>query len=223
MINKGPELFIGTRDGLCGFMWCGTNIVRPACRLTGERTKKDPAFEGFRKSSSRMAEASKMGAALYNQIPNEHKQFSLYRLLTGEIFKMLKQGVDKSEISKKLQQEYIDPVLRQLQKQPSIEQPARPALRVSSTPKRLFILYPAPAGRKHSLRNLQLQPADATINERSAAMLVKNDFEKYDDKLAMNRSFEDVIKVSVTPQKLEPKKVDKPKKKKRNQLMHRIL
>ena len=122
-----------------------------------------------------MAEASKMGAALYNQIPKEHKQFSLYRLLTGEIFKMLKQGVDKSEINKQLQQEFIDPVLRSLQKQPSIEQPARPALRVSSTPKRLFIVYPAPAGRKHSLKNLLLQPADATIDERSGATLAKNE------------------------------------------------
>ena len=41
--------------------------------------------------------------------------------------------------------------------------------------------------------------------------------DKYDDKLAINGSFADVIKVSVTPKpedKLEPKKVDKPKKKK---------
>jgi hypothetical protein len=37
---------------------------------------------------------------------------------------MIKQGMDKSEISHKLQQEYIDPVLRTLQKRPSIEQPA---------------------------------------------------------------------------------------------------
>ena len=38
--------------------------------------------------------------------------------------------------------------------------------------------------------------------------------DKYDSKLAINGSFEDVIKVMVTPQKPEPKKVDKPKKKK---------
>jgi hypothetical protein len=35
---------------------------------------------------------------------------------------------------------------------------------------------------------------------------------KYDEKLAINGSFEDVIKVSVTPGKQEPKKVEKPKK-----------
>jgi len=37
---------------------------------------------------------------------------------------------------------------------------------------------------------------------------------KYDEKLAVKGSFEDVIKLSVTPQKPEPKKIDKPKKKK---------
>jgi hypothetical protein len=38
--------------------------------------------------------------------------------------------------------------------------------------------------------------------------------DKYDTKLAIEGSFEDVIRVSVTPGKPEPKKVDKPKKKK---------
>jgi hypothetical protein len=36
---------------------------------------------------------------------------------------------------------------------------------------------------------------------------------KYNEKLAINESFEDVIKVMVTPTKQEPKKVNKPKKK----------
>jgi hypothetical protein len=35
----------------------------------------------------------------------------------------------------------------------------------------------------------------------------------YDNKLARNGSFEDVIKVMITPSQPEPKKVDKPKKK----------
>jgi hypothetical protein len=38
--------------------------------------------------------------------------------------------------------------------------------------------------------------------------------DKYDTKLAINGSFEDVIKVMVTPGKPEPKKEDKSKKKK---------
>jgi len=38
--------------------------------------------------------------------------------------------------------------------------------------------------------------------------------DEYDTRLSINDSFEDVIKVSVTPSKPEPGKVDKPKKKK---------
>jgi hypothetical protein len=40
--------------------------------------------------------------------------------------------------------------------------------------------------------------------------------DKYDSKLAITGSFDDVIKVSVTPQKQEPKKADKPQKKRTN-------
>jgi hypothetical protein len=36
---------------------------------------------------------------------------------------------------------------------------------------------------------------------------------KYDTKLAINASFDEIIKVSVTPYTPSPKKIDKPKKK----------
>jgi hypothetical protein len=38
--------------------------------------------------------------------------------------------------------------------------------------------------------------------------------DKYDTKPSINGSFEDVIRVMVTPSKPKPKKLDKPKKKK---------
>ncbi|HMH34113.1 MAG TPA: hypothetical protein VK543_13845, partial [Puia sp.] len=60
-----------------------------------------------------MKEASPIAAALYNQIPKEQKQYSLYRLLTGEALKMIKEGVDKAVIAENLQKQYIDPLLQQ--------------------------------------------------------------------------------------------------------------
>jgi hypothetical protein len=113
-INKGKDLFIGTRNVLTGYMAGGQNIVRARSSLTGERVKDDPAFAGFRKSSDRMKQASVMASALYNQIPKELKRFSLYRQLTGEAFKMLKQGKDHIDIFEKLQVLYIAPILEQL-------------------------------------------------------------------------------------------------------------
>jgi hypothetical protein len=113
VINRDDIPFLGTHDGLCGYFWNNVNIVRAASSLTEARVKEDPAFEGFRKSGNRMKEAAPIAAALYNQIPKPKKQFPLYRLLTGETLKMIKQGLDKSAITQTLYKLYIEPILRQ--------------------------------------------------------------------------------------------------------------
>ena len=87
------------------------NIWRRASSLTGERTKKDPAFKGFRQSSSRLKEASPIAASLYKQVPEQVKQYALYRTLTGEAIKMLKEGMEAAVISETLKKKYIDPLL----------------------------------------------------------------------------------------------------------------
>jgi len=87
------------------------NIWRRGSSLTGERTKKDPAFKGFRLSSSRLKEASPIAASLYKQVPEEVKQYALYRTLTGEAIKMLKEGMGAAVIRETLKAKYIDPLL----------------------------------------------------------------------------------------------------------------
>jgi hypothetical protein len=87
------------------------NIWRRRSSLTGERTKKDPAFKGFRQSSNRLKEASPIAASLYKQLPEHIKQYALYRRLTGETIKMLKEGVEAAMISESLKKKYIDPLL----------------------------------------------------------------------------------------------------------------
>jgi hypothetical protein len=122
-IQTGDTFFTGTQDGICGYESMGIRIVRASSSLTGQRLKADPAFENFCKAGNRMKQASPIASALYNQIPKEKKQFSLYRFLTGEAFKMIKQGIDKSVIAEKLQKLYIDPVLpNTLTEQPSSAQ-----------------------------------------------------------------------------------------------------
>jgi len=90
----------------------GKNIVRRCSSLTGERVKKDAAFKGFRESGNRMKEASPIAASLYKMVLAEIKQYSLYRLLTGEALKMLKAGKDSITITETLKQIYIDPLLQ---------------------------------------------------------------------------------------------------------------
>src|SRR5450432_3185390 len=89
----------------------GQNIWRRGSSLTGERTKKDPAFKGFRQSSSRLKEASPIAASLYKLVPEQVKQYALYRTLTGEAIKMLKEGMQAAVITETLKKKYIDPLL----------------------------------------------------------------------------------------------------------------
>jgi len=87
------------------------NIWRRGSSLTGERTKKDPAFKGFRQSSSRLKEASPIAASLYKRVPEQVKQYALYRTLTGEAIKMLKEGMEAAVITETLKRKYIEPLL----------------------------------------------------------------------------------------------------------------
>src|SRR5664279_3461612 len=102
-----------TRLGMCLYYspYFGHNIWRRASSLTGERTKKDPAFKGFRKSINRMKEASPIAASLYRLVPKEVKQYALYRTLTGEAIKMLKEGMEVALITETLKKKYIDSLL----------------------------------------------------------------------------------------------------------------
>lgn len=109
-INKGDKV-IGTYDVITGFLWGSKNIIRARTSLSGERVKDDPAFEGFRKSSDRMKRPSKIASYRYGKIPKERKRSSLYRLLTGEAFKMLKRGDNETDIVEKLQVLYVAPLL----------------------------------------------------------------------------------------------------------------
>jgi hypothetical protein len=87
------------------------NILRRGSSLTGERTKKDPAFKGFRQSSSRLMEASPIAASLYKMVPKQLRQYALYRTLTGDAIKMLKDGMAAAIITETLKKKYIDPLL----------------------------------------------------------------------------------------------------------------
>ena len=89
----------------------GMNILRKFSSLTGERTKKEPAFKGFRQSSDRLKQASPIAASLYKRVPEEVKQYALYRTLTGEAIKMLKEGMEAVIITETLKKKYIDPLL----------------------------------------------------------------------------------------------------------------
>ncbi|MBO9657447.1 MAG: hypothetical protein J7527_01345, partial [Chitinophagaceae bacterium] len=68
---------------------CGL-VCRFLTPHTRKRILKDPRFAEFRKCSKRMAKASKIGSAVYKALPEDFRQFWMYRAFVGEAFKMLK-------------------------------------------------------------------------------------------------------------------------------------
>jgi hypothetical protein len=129
------------------------NIWRRGSSLTGERTKKDPAFKGFRQSSSRLKEASPIAASLYKLVPEQVKQYALYRTLTGEAIKMLKEGMQAAVITETLKKKYIDPLLDAPKKNSENRTVEQPVTRDRVKGMTDFTSYPQiPSGVRKSTR-----------------------------------------------------------------------
>jgi hypothetical protein len=133
-----------TRLGMCFYYspHFEMNIWRHSSSLTGQRTRKDPAFKGFRQSSSRLKQGSPIAASLYKMIPAHVKQFALYRTLTGEAIKMLKEGMEAGVITETLKKKYIDPLLEIPEKSFGNKLVERPATGDRIKGMRDFTLYP---------------------------------------------------------------------------------
>lgn len=146
------------------------NICRRGSSLTGERTGKDPAFKGFRQSSSRLKEASPIAASLYSLVPTRVKQYALYRTLTGEAIKMLKEGMEAAAITETLKKKYIDPLLDAPEKNSgnrTAEEPL-PGDRVKGM--RDFTSYPQiPSGVRRITRTRRCLSLQRITESRSAA------------------------------------------------------
>ena len=136
-VSSTPPPFTGTKYGVTVYQLRDDKYyVRMKSSITGERIKKDPVFKAFRKSSSRLKEASPIASAVYKQL--RVKEYPLYREMTGKAMLWLKEGISADVITERLTQEYLQP------EPPSIiKLPARPVKRyrrrtVSALPSRLM-------------------------------------------------------------------------------------
>jgi hypothetical protein len=145
----------------------GHNIVRKTTSLTGQRVKTDIAFKGFRESSSRMKQASPIAASLYKLIPVETKQYSIYRLLTSEALKMIKEGLDTGIIIETLYRTFIEPLINEPKKELNRRDKIGPEKDSHERGLGRFIRYPDQKPHNPGLfrrrhRNRVLQHADQT-------------------------------------------------------------
>ena len=120
-INKGEIKITGSDSVICGYFLHDINIIRKASSRTGDTMLHNAAYDSFRKSTGRLKEASSVAAILYNQLPQDLKQFTLYRQLTGETIKMLKEGMDKTLITELLYKQHIEPRLMHPENYPPVE------------------------------------------------------------------------------------------------------
>jgi len=88
-----PPPFYGTHFGICIYHMYGNDYVRAASSLTGERVKKDRRFKSTMAWAFRLADASRLASAVYTLLPAYRRKFPLYRKLTGQAMRLLKNGM----------------------------------------------------------------------------------------------------------------------------------
>lgn len=120
-VGEGTPPYTGTIDCLTIYQLPdGKWYVRMKSSITGKRIKKDPVFEGFRKSSFRMKDASPIASKVYQQLPV--KKYKLFREMTGKALLGLKAGLSVDIITELLIKEYIRiPVMKPVSKAPVIK------------------------------------------------------------------------------------------------------
>ena len=93
-----PPPFLGTRDGVCVYKMWDDFYIRSKSSLTSERVKTAPEFEKTRENAKVLVKASKIASRVYANLSSKQKQKSSYKMITGRVMKMLKNGLDESEI-----------------------------------------------------------------------------------------------------------------------------
>lgn len=101
----GPVYITGTVKGICYYRMNGKYYARRKSTLSRKRVKRDRAFALTRKYAELLGQASSIAAQVYRLLPKAQKKLSLYRAMTGQAMKMLKQGASEEEIKRRLEQD----------------------------------------------------------------------------------------------------------------------
>ena len=101
-----------------------------------------------------MKEASPIAASLYKLVPGQVKQYALYRTLTGEAIKMLKEGMEAAFIIETLKKKYIDPLLDAPKKKSENKTVEKPVIRDRVKGMNDFTSYPQIPSGSEKLKEL---------------------------------------------------------------------
>jgi hypothetical protein len=93
----GPISVTGTVGGLCFYKMEGKHYVRRKSTLSGKRVKKDPRFKRTMEHAALLAKGSRLASAAYKGLPRTKKDISLFRALTGQAIRLLKEGKEEQQ------------------------------------------------------------------------------------------------------------------------------
>jgi hypothetical protein len=112
-----PPYFVGTAQQCTFYKLHGKYYFRLKSSLTAERVKTEECFAPTRWQASVMAQASKIGAAVYAAIPAFCREYKYYRQLTGKANLLLKKGLHEDEIVMRLIEYFVVPLKKQALKE----------------------------------------------------------------------------------------------------------
>lgn len=102
--QTGDFKITGTIDCITFYEMQGQYYARMKSSLTGKRFWKDKAFEGSRKSCSRLGRGSILASMAYRSIDKEKRKYALFCFLKREAIQLLKKGMDEVIVANALQQ-----------------------------------------------------------------------------------------------------------------------
>jgi hypothetical protein len=101
-IYTGALPIRGRVDELTFYDVAGQIRVRVRNPLSRKRVLHSPEFAGTRKFSGLLARASQIGSFIYQSLPEQFRQYWMYRAFVGEAMQLLKQGQMDAEVQEHL-------------------------------------------------------------------------------------------------------------------------
>lgn len=105
----GPVFITGTIGDICFYRMDGVYYARMKSSLNSKRVKKDPKFRRTMEYAGLMGQASKIAAGVYRLLPEDKRKHTLYRAMTGQALRMLKDGMEADVVKAQLYTEYVAP------------------------------------------------------------------------------------------------------------------
>lgn len=99
----GPFKLQGCYDNICFYKMDGQYYARTKSSLDSKRVKKDPIFRKTMQHAALLGRASKLAALVYRDLPQQKKEPGLYKKLTGQAMRMLREGKIEKEVLELLQ------------------------------------------------------------------------------------------------------------------------